>query len=52
MRPVLILPKVQRKNYDVSGMGRYIWNILLWEENDIKNKKMTNGDNSNYLFVG
>ena len=44
MRPLSTLPKVQRKNYDVSGMGRYIQNILQWEENYIKSKKMTNGD--------
>ena len=46
MRPLSILPKAQRKNYDVSGMGRYIRNILQWEENDIKSKKMNNGDYS------
>ena len=34
----------QRKNYDVGGKGRYTWNILQWEESNIKSKKMTNGD--------
>ena len=46
MWPLSILPKVQRKNYDLSGMGRYIGNILQWEPNDIKSRKMTNGDYS------
>ena len=33
------------KNYDVGGKGRFTPNILQWEENNPKNKKMTNGDN-------
>ena len=29
---------------DVSPMGRYIWNMLHWNENDIKSSQTTNGD--------
>ena len=31
-------------------MRRYSWNILQWNKNDIKSKKMTNGDYYHHAF--
>ena len=49
LRALLILPKVQRENYEVSLMGRFIQNLILWNmwnKNDIKSSQTTNGDYS------
>ena len=37
---------IKKKNYDGGGMGRYTWNILQWNRNNIKCMRMTNGDYS------
>ena len=34
----------QRKNYEIGKKGRYTRNILEWEQNRRKSRKMTNGD--------
>ena len=33
-----------KRNYDVSGMGRFTRNMFHWNKNDIKSSQMTNGD--------
>ena len=40
-----------RKNYDIGGMGRYSRNILQWNYNNIKSRKITNGDYSMLLVI-
>ena len=46
LRALLTIEKYETRNYDVSGMRRYSWNILQWNKNDTNSMKMTNGDYS------
>ena len=33
-----------KRNHDVSGMGKFTWNMFHWNKNDIKSSQTTNGD--------
>ena len=44
LRAISIPEKYKTTKYDVSQMRRYNRNIFQWNKNDIKSKKMTNGD--------
>ena len=49
LRGLFLFEKFESNIYYVGRMGRYTRNILQWNKNDIKGRKMTNGEYSEKL---